>query len=293
MPLPTVTVICLCYNQGRFVRDAIHSVMNQLYPDIQLLVVDDASTDNSVSVIKECLNEFPEITFLPLSKNLGNCKAFNHALTFAKGEYIIDLAADDILLPERVSQGVEAFAAAGEQFGVNFTDARWIREDGGPLYLHSDKYPHATIPEGDIYRHLIARFFICSPTMMFRAHVIKSLGGYDESLAYEDFDFWIRSSRTFLYCYSPQVLVEKRVVKNSMSERQFSLFNSQLRSTFRVCERILSLNRSSDEQKALADRILYEMRVCLRLLHLPLLFRYFILLLRNTTIKLPSRQSEI
>lgn len=281
MSLPAVTVICLCYNQARFVKEAILSVLNQTYPHIQLILVDDASTDNSVAVIQEILAEYPVIQFLPLSVNSGNCKAFNEALLLATGEYIIDLAADDLLLPDRVQKGVAALTEARNSFGVNFTDADWIDEGGALLYRHSDRFPHHTIPQGSIYRNLIQRFFICSPTMMFKREVIDSLGGYDEDLAYEDFDFWIRSSRNFNYCYTPEVLVKKRKVRNSMSQKQFRLFSPQLRSTFKVCEKILALNRSAEEQKALANRILYEIRVCLRLLHFSLAIRYARLYVRN------------
>jgi len=281
MFLPRVTVICLCYNQERFVAEAIFSVLAQTYPNIQLIVTDDASTDNSVAIIKDCLSSNHQIEFIPLSKNSGNCKAFNEALRLAEGEFIIDLAADDILLPERVSQGVTALRRTGETFDVNFTDADWIAEDGKHLYRHSDRFPHETIPEGNIYRDLIERFFICSPTMMFSRNVIEALGGYDESLAYEDFDFWIRSSRTFNYCYTPEVLVKKRIARNSMSQRQFRFFNPQLKSTFRVCEKIMALNKSNDEKKALSKRIRYEMKVCMRLLNIPLAFDYARLYFKN------------
>lgn len=281
MSLPRVTVICLCYNQERFVKESIRSVLNQTYPDIELIIVDDASTDNSVEVIKESVAEHPQIQFLPLPENSGNCKAFNHALSVAKGEYIIDLAADDVLLPDRVEKGVMALTEAGDSFGINFTDADWIAEDGSHLYRHSDRFPHDTIPEGNIYKDLIGRFFICSSTMMFKRKVIDSLGGYDEDLAYEDFDFWIRSSRNFNYCYTPEVLVQKRMVKSSMSQKQFTIFSPQLKSTFKVCEKIVALNKSAGEQKALAKRILYEMTVCVRLLNFSLALDYAILYFKN------------
>jgi glycosyltransferase involved in cell wall biosynthesis len=281
MSLPRVTVICLCYNQARFVREAILSVLSQTYSEIQLLVVDDASTDNSVSVIKECVASYPQINFIPLSKNSGNCKAFNLALLEAEGEFVIDFAADDVLLPDRISRGVAALTSAGDLYGVNFTDAEWIAEDGRGLYRHSVRFPHKIIPEGDVYKDLVERFFICSPTMMFRRKVIESLGGYDESLSYEDFDFWIRSSRNFYYCYTPEVLVKKRIVRNSMSQIQFRVFSPQLRSTLVVCEKIMALNKNRGEQKALAKRILYEMGVCLRLLNLPLAFTYWRLYFKN------------
>jgi glycosyltransferase involved in cell wall biosynthesis len=285
MAAPRVTVICLCYNQGRFVKNAIDSVLCQTWPEIQLIVLDDASSDDSASVIQRCVDRHPQITFLHQQTNTGNCRAFNEALKYAQGDYVIDLAADDILLPDRVRKGVEALTKAGDAFGVNFTDAEWISEDQRHLYTHSERFPHHTIVEGNVYRDLIRRFFICSPTMMFRRKVMDALHGYDEQLTYEDFDFWIRSSRTFLYCYTPQVLVKKRVVKNSMSQRQFSLRSPQLSSTFRVCEKIMALNRDRREQEALRERILYEIRVCLRLLNFPLAVKYMRLYVKNSRLK--------
>ena len=109
MSQPLVSVICLCYNQARWVEDSIKSVLNQTYNNIQLIVVDDKSTDNSATVIRNLLADKPQIKFISNSKNLGNCKAFNRALKEAKGQYIIDLAADDVLLPNRITEGVNTF----------------------------------------------------------------------------------------------------------------------------------------------------------------------------------------
>lgn len=281
MSVPTVSVICLCYNQSRFVREAISSVMQQTYSNIQLIVVDDASTDDSVSVVEACREQYPQIMFYPLQRNVGNCKAFNLGLAHAVGEYVIDLAADDVLHSDRVRKGVEALTQAGPDYGVHFTDADWIDAHGKRLYRHSDRFSHSSIPQGDVYKDLIERFFICSPTMMYRSETIRALGGYDESLAYEDFDFWIRSSRTYRYAYTPEVLVKKRVVKGSMSHKQFSFHSPQLRSTYRVCEKILLLNRTADERRALARRIRYEISVCVRLFALGLAVKYVRLYVRN------------
>ncbi len=277
---PLVTVICICYNQERFVVEALQSVHLQTYPHVQLIVVDDASTDDSVDVIRNYLASFPHVEFLPLPLNVGNCKAFNQALAYAQGEYIIDLAADDVLLPGRISAGVDALAAAGDSYAVNFTDAILIDEDGRELDRHSRRFPAHSVPQGDIYCELIRRYFVLSPTIVARTRVVKELGGYDEHLAYEDFDFMIRSSRSYLYNYTPEALVRKRIVGGSMSDRQFRLFSPQLRSTFRVCEKILKLNRTTDERDALSHRLLYEMRLCLKF-NIPLAMRYAQLWLRN------------
>src|ERR1700749_5034941 len=92
-----VTVICLCYNHENFVTESLFSVMNQDYAFVELIIVDDCSTDNSKNIIKKWLLDYPEVRFISNEINLGNTKSFNKALQFAKGDYIIDLAADDVL----------------------------------------------------------------------------------------------------------------------------------------------------------------------------------------------------
>jgi glycosyltransferase involved in cell wall biosynthesis len=279
METPRVTVICLCYNHGRFVREAIESVVHQTHP-AQLVVVDDASTDGSADRICEVLKNYPEAIFLPLEKNLGNCRAFNRGFALAKGQFIIDLAADDVLMPQRAEEGIKALEAAGEKFGVSFSDAELIDEQGHPLGLHSDKFPHNAIPEGDIYKEVIKRYFINSPTMMMRREVLEALGGYDETLAYEDFDFWVRSARIVNYCYTPRPLVRRRILKQSMARMQYMKNSPQLTSTFRVCEKIMQLNETPDENKALKQRVFYEMRRALGVLELRLAIRYGRLLIK-------------
>lgn len=281
MERPLVSVICLCYNQQRFVQEAIQSVFNQTYKNIQLIVVDDASTDNSVNVIKAILGSHPEVQFLALKENLGNCKAFNKGLALAKGSYIIDLAADDVLLPGRIEKGVNLLQEKGGQYGVHFSDAEIIDSYGTHLYMHSNRFPHHTIPQGDVYKDVIERYFICPPTVMFTRQVADVLGGYDETLSYEDFDFWVRSSRVFNYVYSPEVLVKRRVSENALGSKQFKLFNKHSKSTYQVCRKILRLNNSLAEKRALEKRILYEIGLNIRLLNLITAVKFFLLLFRN------------
>lgn len=283
MQAPLVTVICLCYNQHRFVEEAIHSVLNQSYKNIQLIVVDDASTDASAQKISDIVVKNPGIIFVPLQKNFGNCKAFNQGLALAQGEFIIDFAADDILLPNRVAKGVAHFQSASEQHGVQFSDAAVIDEQGRLLGLHSDRFTHA-VPQGSIYKNLISMYFINGPSMMVRRKVFDVLGGYDETLAYEDFDFWIRSSRQFDYIYIPEVLVKTRIVKGSMVQQQFKRSSDQRKSTLEVCRKILNLNRNNEEKQHLENRILYELRVSLKLLDFGLALCYMQLWIKNSRV---------
>jgi glycosyltransferase involved in cell wall biosynthesis len=261
----------------------MQSVLSQTYKNYELIVVDDGSTDESPTVIGNFQKQHREITFIRLEKNEGICKAFNRAFKICSGDFIIDLAADDILLPNRLESGIKIFETLDDSYGVIFSDAEWIDAHGNRMCFHSEKYPHNTIPQGNIYQNLIERYFICSPTMMFRRAVIENLVGYDESLTYEDFDFWIRSSRMFKYHYEPSVLVKKRKLKNSLSHKQSKLFNKHNYSTYRVCNKILDLNRTVNEQGALSRRIQYEIRQSIKTLDIFLTYKYWLLWVKNNS----------
>lgn len=279
MSNPLVSVICLCYNHEKFVEQAILSALNQTYSNVEVIVVNDASTDNSAAIVQELLTAHPQITFINLERNVGNCMAFNIGFAQSKGDYVIDFATDDILLESRIQKGVDSLQSIGNEYGVQFSDAELIDEEGEKLGLHSDKHPHDSIPSGDIYLQLIQRYFICAPSMLIKREVFSHLKGYDEALAYEDFDFWIRSARAFKYLYLPKALVKRRILPNSMRSFQRRRGSSQLQSTYKVCEKIHRLNRFEEENKALRQRIIYELKVCLRLFEWRLAWKYATLLM--------------
>ena len=275
---PLVSVICLCFNQDSYVREAIYSVLDQSYPHIELIVADDASTDQSKYTIRSIVNKLPQVKFLSLNENVGNCRAFNLALQYVRGKYVIDLAADDILLPERVRLGVEALEEKGEEYGVNFTNVEMVDREGHHLRHHypvnSQGKAKDQPPEGDLYTTLVSRYVVNPVSMLIRKSVFDRLGGYDDSLSYEDFDFWVRSSREFKYCYTDEVLVRKRLHESNYSEEQYAPGSVQLKDTYRICEKIASMNKSRQEKKALNKRILYEMKQCMRLRELGLANKY-------------------
>ena len=255
---PLVSVICLCYNHGFYLAEALDSVLSQTYPNIEVLVVDDSSTDNSVEIIQTYLKKYPQIRFISTGKNMGNCAAFNMGLKASKGEYIIDFATDDVLLPERVAQQVEAFQMLDASYGVMYSDAEHISDTGEHLYFHSRKYKPA--PDGDVFAEVLQRYFICPPTMMVRRKVFQELGGYDATLAYEDFDFWIRSARKFHYYYLPEVTTKRRVHGSAMSVGLYKPGNKMLASTVAVCRKALSMVQTEKEIQALEKRLKYEAR---------------------------------
>lgn len=263
--LPLVSIVCLCHNHLAYLRQAIQSVLDQSYPKIELIVVDDGSTDGSKDMIQAFIKG-KDIQFIDIPTTIGNCAAFNKGFRISKGEYIIDLAADDILLPERVLKGINTFLNSSA--GVTFCDVMNVNENGLELTTHFKRDEknelQEQVPEGDVYMDLIKYYFISPPGMMIKREVLEELEGYDETLLYEDFDFWIRSSRNWKYAFTNEVLVQKRKVSGSLSEQQFRYKSKHQKTTFRVCQKIKKLNRSSKENSALRKRCIYEIRQCLK-----------------------------
>lgn len=268
MDYPLVSIICICYNHSRFIREAVDSVLAQDYPNVQLIIADDYSTDNSVEIIRSVIDQHPEIIFIENKQNSGNCRTFNKALKRSEGAFIIDFAADDMLMPRRVRTGVEALQMKGPEYGVHYSDALIINEDGKTTGIHSRKAKTArtltAMPEGDVFKTVLERYFICPPTLMARREVFERLNGYDETLDYEDFDFLVRASRSFYFCYSPESLVKRRIVKGSKSDFRNKNNRPYYLSTLRVCEKAMQMVVSEGEKKALNKRMRYECRQAIR-----------------------------
>lgn len=265
MSLPLVSVICLCYNHEKYVAATLASVWAQSYAHLEVVIVDDASQDQSVASIRKFLADNPAdfpVKTIFLEENLGNCTAFNRGWKLTKGKYVIDLATDDVMSSDRIAKQVTYFERLPDDYGVLFTESQYIDEQGIPLYFHfKNQYRHIRpIPTGDVYQDVLSKYFISSPTMMVKGEVLQALNGYDESLAYEDFDLWVRSARQYKYAYLDECTTWVRKLSSSMSSQLYEKNDRQLESTFLVCQKAEKLNKTHEEQQALGRRIRYEAR---------------------------------
>lgn len=281
---PLVTVICLCYNHAAFVVEALESVLNQSHSHVELIIADDCSTDNSVEVIQSWLKNYTDIQFIANAQNLGNTKTFNQCLKIAKGDYIIDLAADDVLKPHCIAQQLQGFAESKyENLGLVFGNAEWITEKGnfiGP-YFPTDDNGKVLEPQptGDIYCKILSgESKLCSVAALTKRVVFDQLNGYDENLAYEDLDLWIRASRIYNFDYIDEIVVSKRVLDNSMYTLLVQKNNPKTRrfnySTYLILQKAYQMNRNVEEHKALLSRFWLEMYVAFKTRDFLLLLKY-------------------
>lgn len=271
MEQPLVSVICISYNHEAFVYKALSSLHNQHYSNIEVIVADDSSTDQTQQEIKRFMSNHSTHMWKVLfnESNQGNCKTFNRALKLAKGKYVIDFAADDLLYNQCIEKQVKRFEELPEHYGVLFSnvDLVDVNENFKAKHYMTDDTGRAIVKvsKGDVYRKIVKRYFISPVGMMMKRSVLDELGGYDESLAYEDFDFWVRSSRHYSYAYLDECLVAKRETPRSLSTRFTRRGNNRMfESTARICQKIAWLNRSKTEDVALVHRITYEIRQSIR-----------------------------
>ena len=264
MQQPLVTIICISFNHSAYLKDALTSIGRLNYTNIQLIIADDASTDNSQELIKE-LVAHKHCELLLNATNIGHCKTFNKALLLAKGEYVIDLAADDILVPDSINVAVAKLEEKGESYGVFFADAELIDNSGSTIGEHKTQsyFKDVQVPEEDVYSMLLSKYFINPPTMVFRKSLLDTLNGYNEEMSYEDFDFWVRSSRVSNYCYEPVITIQKRILSTSVSSQQYDKNSKMLSSTLSICKTALELNKTKLEDVALLKRIGYEGKMSL------------------------------
>ena len=291
--LPFVTIVALCHNHAPFLREALNSILSQTYPHLEVWLVDDASTDGSAAILREYAARNPSWYMLLLPENVGNCSAFNQAFRQSRGEFVIDFATDDVLLPTRISQQVAAFQAAAPTVGMVYSNAELIAEDGQLLGRHHRPDKHGGLrpqpASGWVFAEVLRRYFISTPTMMMRRACLAQLNGYDETLAYEDFDFWVRASRDWQFLYLDAVTTRKRKHPRSMSSRGYQPNDPYLTSTIRVCEKALALIRTPDERAALATRLRWELRQAARRYRHPEVQSLFRLLRQTARPTLPDR----
>ncbi|MEI8287819.1 MAG: glycosyltransferase, partial [Actinomycetes bacterium] len=218
---PLVSVLVASFNHERFIEQALDSVVNQSYRNFELIIVDDCSTDGSVARIRHWIEQTGQPTvFIINEENKGICAVLNQLFDRSSGHFCIYLDSDDWMEPERIRHHVSYFESLDPDVALVFGDASVRYEDGRPMgetFLRRVLGDEA-IPEDDaVFDRLLVANFIPTSTVMVRRSAIITVGGYDESLSYDDYDMWLRLSHRFRFSYCEGVVANYRVVPSSMS----------------------------------------------------------------------------
>jgi glycosyltransferase involved in cell wall biosynthesis len=216
---PLVTVMALCYNHERFVLECLESIRAQTFQDFRLIITDDASTDRSAELISGWIGRHrPDATFIRHTQNRGLCATLNEALTTVSTKYLAKIATDDLWMPEKLERQSTIMESLPDKVAVLYGDAYQIDEAGTLLperFLKAYRIV-GDPPTGDLFPRLVQRNFIPSLTTMIRMDCLREVGGYDERLAYEDWDMWLRISQRYEFAFFDYVSAKYRIVPNSM-----------------------------------------------------------------------------
>jgi glycosyltransferase involved in cell wall biosynthesis len=219
MTLPTVSVIIPCFNQGRFLVEALDSVRSQTLPATNVILVDDGSTDDTAAVARR----YPEVKYVR-QPNRGLAAARNAGLARSSGDFIVFLDADDRLKPEALEVGRRELLA-NPQCALVWGYAIRISEHGQPL---------PTVPPpmvvGDPYETLLRNNFIWTPAVaMFRRWVGAPLMRFNPAFdAAADYELYLRIVRRLPIHGHPAVVAEYRLHAASMSSNAAVMLSSTM-----------------------------------------------------------------
>ena len=194
-PRPKVSVYTPTYNYGRFLGEAIQSVLGQTFQDWELIVVDDGSTDDTREVVDAFADSRIHYVY---QQNRGNPAARNVALRLAKGEYIAFLDADDLWFPEKLQKQVAQLDGLASTVGLVYGDVYLFNHEDGAIICRFLRGRRP--PRGRVFDELLDTdgWFISDTGSLIRREVFQRVGLYDESLlTYEDWEMWVRIASAY------------------------------------------------------------------------------------------------
>ena len=178
--LPLVTIAISSYNHEDYIEQSLTSVLEQTYPNIELVVIDDGSTDNTANIIQKLSEQHG--FYFERQKNMGLTRTLNKALAMAKGKYFAALGSDDMIMSDKVEKQVVVMER-DESIAVCGGGIIEINQDG----VHAKKqssHPYRELNFDDLL--LNRKPGLPAPTLMLRADYFRNLGGYSTKVRLED-----------------------------------------------------------------------------------------------------------
>jgi glycosyltransferase involved in cell wall biosynthesis len=188
---PKVSIITPSFNQGRFLEESIRSVLEQTYPNIEYILVDGGSRDQSVEIIKKYQQHF---TWWVSENDTGHADALNKGFAHATGEILAWLNSDDVYYPNAVAEAV-ALLKEHPEVGMVYGDADLIDNSGAAVGQFAAR-------QTDYRRMLRGSVHIPQATTFFRADLWKQVGPLDLSLFFSfDYDLWVKLAKASQLLY--------------------------------------------------------------------------------------------
>lgn len=232
---PRVSVVMTVYNGARFLKETMESLLNQSFQDFELIIVDNCSQDDSVSIIRSCQD--PRIKLIANEKNLGQTRALNAGLKVCRGRLIARMDADDIAVAKRLELQVK-FLEEHPNIAAVGGWCQDINAEGKLLRMYRTATDHRVIKYYLISCGDLTEWTITHPTVMMRSEVFGKIGFYKEEPGGEynypqDYEYWRRMiAHGYAIANMPEVLLKYRILEGSESRSGYDqLLNHRMNIT--------------------------------------------------------------
>jgi glycosyltransferase involved in cell wall biosynthesis len=212
LKLPLISVAICCFNGERYLERTLHSVLTQDYPNLEIVIVDDGSTDGTARIIERFAGQNDRIRAF-FRRNHGLPASRNYSFAQANGEWIAIIDQDDVWYPSRLSRQL-AIAESYPSAGFVFCNADHINESDEVIGEHLSAYtlPENRMRKGDAGNLLLRQgCFSASVSSLIRRETVKAVGTFDETIPYVcDYDYFIRAGFEVDFAYTRDSLAAWR-----------------------------------------------------------------------------------
>jgi glycosyltransferase involved in cell wall biosynthesis len=187
---PFISIIIPSYNRGEFISRAVHSVLCQTFNNVEILVVDDGSTDDTLQQLQQLQGKDPRLKIIQHENNLGAQAARNTGIRAAMAPYIAFLDSDDEWLPNKLERQISLIESSNNNVGVVYAGFLWVHADGRPTKQQAPRF------RGKIYRNALKEWIADTNTFMVRKDILYKAGLLDENIrSYQEWDLCIKLAR--------------------------------------------------------------------------------------------------
>lgn len=238
-----VSVIIPSYNRADYIDETIESVLAQTYSSIEIIVIDDGSTDNTREIVAKYE---PRVRYV-WQENAERGAARNHGLRLAKGEFIAFLDSDDVWLPNKVQKDIEVFNSQ-PNVGFVYSDIQIIEAQGNLRRVIKRKGF-----SGHVTSHLLGKNFVSVGAHLMRTQILRDVGGFREERQLscsEDYETWVRISTKTQFVHLPLATAKIRVHPNNSVKNA----DNSMSAALYACELFEQADYLTDKQKKLVSK---------------------------------------
>ena len=263
---PLVSVVIPAYNHEKFVGQCIESIINQSYKNIELIVIDDGSKDETYSIIKlydeKCKKRFVNYIYLT-KQNEGVCKTLNHGIKISNGQFVTCIASDDFFLEDKVKKQVQAMKDSKNTMMTWTNGYDFDNDDINNKTLMYRTYPECMKKNNyDTFIYLVViGNKINNVSCMYRKELFDYIGYFDEKINFEDWDFYIRVAFKFNIMYINEPLTMKRNHDNNTMKRTYFMFDGDKQTLTKTFEQLNFNNKEKVKKLAYSNMYLRNAKV--------------------------------